>query len=137
MRKIYLGSDHAGFALKEKIKRWLEKNNYPYQDLGNFVLDVTDDYPDFAEKVAKRVVREKTFGILLCGSAQGMSIAATKIKGASAVVPFSLKEARLSREHNNANIICLSGWYFHYHKSTQLLQKFLTTPFSKEARHVR
>ncbi len=136
-KKIYLGSDHAGFALKEKIKRWLEKNQYPYQDLGNFVLDVTDDYPDFAVKVAKAVTSKKTFGILLCGSAQGMCITANKIKGARAVVPFSLKEARLAREHNDANIICLSGWYFHFHKATQLLQKFLTTPFSKEARHVR
>lgn len=134
---IYLGSDHAGFALKEKIKRWLEKNNYPYQDLGNFVLDVTDDYPDFAVKVAKAVTSEKTFGILLCGSAQGMCIAANKIKGVKAVVPFSLKEARLAREHNDANIICLSGWYFNFHKATKMLEIFFNTPFSKEERHVR
>ena len=136
-KKIYLGSDHAGFALKEKLKRWLEKNNYLYQDLGNVILDVTDDYPDFAIKVAKAVASKKALGILLCGSAQGMCIAANKIKGVRAVVPFSLKEVRLAREHNDANIICLSGWYFHFHKATQLLQKFLTTSFSKEARHIR
>ncbi|PIZ51062.1 ribose-5-phosphate isomerase [Candidatus Woesearchaeota archaeon CG_4_10_14_0_2_um_filter_33_13] len=136
-KKIYIGSDHAGFKLKKQIERWFKKNHVNYEDLGNLVLDQKDDYPDFAVKVAKRAVKEKTIGILLCGSAQGMCIAANKIKGARAVVPFSLKEARLAKEHNNANIICLSGWYSHLHKTTRMLEVFLTTPFSKEERHVR
>jgi len=136
-KKIYIGSDHAGFKLKKQIERWFKKNHVNYEDLGNLVLDQKDDYPDFAVKVAKRAVKEKTIGILLCGSAQGMCIAANKIKGARAVVPFSLKEARLAKEHNNANIICLSGWYSHLHKTTRMLEVFLITPFSKEERHVR
>lgn len=137
VKKIYLGSDHAGFELKEKIKKRLDKKGWSYGDLGNTVFDPKDDYPDFAEKVAKRVVRENTLGILLCGSAQGVCIAANKVRGVRAVIPFSLKEARLSREHNNANIICLSGWYSHFHKVTKILEVFLRTPFSKAARHVR
>lgn len=136
-KKIYIGSDHAGFKLKRQVDRWLKKNHILYEDLGAHKLDKKDDYPDYAIKVARKVVREKTFGILLCGSAQGMCIAANKIKGARAVVPFSLKEARLSREHTDANIICLSGWYSHLHKTTRMLEVFLTTLFTKEERHVR
>ncbi len=137
MKTVYLGSDHAGFELKEKIKKWLEKKQIPYQDLGNTVLDPHDDYPDFAKKVAQAVVKTNSLGVLLCGSAQGMSIAANKIKGIRAVIPFSLKEARLSKEHNNANIICLSGWYTHFYQATRILEMFLITPFSQAPRHVR
>lgn len=136
-KKIYLGADHAGFELKEKIKGWLEKNNIAYEDLGDKTYNPADDYPDYAEKVSREVVRNKSLGILICGSAQGICIAANKIKGIRAVVPFSLKEARLAREHNDANIICLSGWYGHFHKATKMLEKFLTTPFSREIRHKR
>ena len=147
MIKLYLGADHAGFALKESIKKWLSKKKIPFQDLGNTVLEPKDDYPDFAEKVARAVARakapsarhqrEETFGILCCGSAQGMAIAANKVKGIRAVVPFSLKEAQLSREQNNANVLCLSGWYFSSAKAIALVQKFLHTKFSGAERHKR
>ena len=136
-KKIYLGADHAGYELKEKIKQWLDLHNIPYDDLGNHILDPNDDFPDFAYRVAKTVKLKKSFGILLCGSAQGVCISANKVKGIRAVIPFSLKEARLSREHVNANIICLSGWFMRYHKATKLLETFLTTPFSKAPRHLR
>ena len=137
IKTIYLGADHAGFDLKEKVKRWLERKEIPYGDLGNQLLNPNDDYPDYAIKVAKRVAKEKTLGILFCGSAQGMCIAANKVKGARAAVPFSIKEARLAREHNDANIICLSGWYYHFHKATKLIETFIETDFSKAERHVR
>lgn len=137
MNKIYIGADHAGFALKEKLKRWLIKKKVTFADLGNIVLDKQDDYPDFAEKVARRVAREHAFGVLLCGSAQGMGIAANKVKGIRAVIPSSVKEAALSREHNDANIICLSGWDTPLAKATKMLEVFLKMPFSREARHVR
>jgi len=136
-KKVYIGSDHAGFKLKEQIKKWLKQKKINYQDLGNKVLDVTDDYPDFAEKMARKVVKEKTLGVLLCGSAEGVCIAANKVKRARAVTPFSLKTARLAREHNDANIICLSGWFGDYYKITKMLEVFLNTPFSGEERHVR
>lgn len=135
--KIYLGADHAGFPLKEKIKRWLHKNNVSYEDLGNLKLEPTDDYPDFAESVAKSTIKHKSFGILLCGSSQGVCVAANKIKGIRAITPFSLKESRLAREHLDANIICLSGWHTHFHKATRMIEIFLTTPFSNAPRHVR
>ena len=137
MKAIYIGSDHAGFHLKEKIRKWLEHKHIPYLDVGNKRLDPKDDYPDFAIALARKVVADKSLGILVCGSAQGMCIAANKIKGARAVIPYSLKEARLSKEHNNANVICLSGWFMHMHRAKRMIEIFLTTPFSQEARHVR
>lgn len=137
MKKIYIGSDHNGFKLKEKLKKWLEKKKIPYVDLGNQVLDPKDDYPDYAAKVAKAVVKNKSLGILVCGSAQGVCLAANKIKGARAVIPYSLKEARLAKDNDNANIICLSGWFAHLNKAKKMIQIFLSTPFSKALRHVR
>jgi ribose 5-phosphate isomerase B len=136
-KKIYIAADHAGFELKEKLKTWLDHHQIVYEDLGNTQHDPNDDYPDFAAKLARRVVRDNTSGILVCGSGIGMCIAANKVKGARAADPISFKEARLAREHNDANIICLSGWFNRYHYSTKLLERFLQTPFSKDARHVR
>ena len=136
-KKIYLGSDHAGFKLKQKVEAWLHRKNIPYEDLGNRAYDPSDDYPDFAEIVAKRSVDEKSFGLLICGSAQGMCIAANKIKGARAIVPYTKKETLLARTHNDANILCLSGWNTSGMKAISLIKMFLKTPFSGEERHKR
>lgn len=135
--KIYIGADHAGFKLKEKLKRWFKKKGIECIDIGNHVLDPTDDYPDYAVPLARKVAATKSFGILVCGSAQGVCIAANKIKGVRAVIPFSMKEVKLSREHNDANIICLSGWFQGFWKAKRMIKTFLETPFSKERRHVR
>ncbi len=138
MKIIYLGADHAGFALKEKLKKWLQHNRIPHQDLGALRLNPNDDYPDYAAKVGKAVVKQAgSFGVLVCGSAQGVCIAANKIKSVRAVIPFNLQEARLSREHTDANVLCLSGWYMQPHYATKLLHKFIATPFSGEKRHRR
>jgi len=137
MKSVYLGADHAGFELKQKIKHWLERKKIPYEDRSNLILNPLDDYPDVAARVAHAVVKHKTIGILICGSAQGMCIAANKVKGIRAVVPFSLKEARLAREHEDANIICLSGWFFRFYRATKLLENFLMTRFSGEEKHKR
>ncbi len=137
MKPIYLGADHAGFKLKEKIKSWLKVKKIAFEDLGNLVYDQNDDYPDFAEKVGKKVVKDKTKGILLCGSAEGICIAANKVRGVRAVAPSTVKLAEFSRAHNDANVLCLSGWYTPLSLSKKIVNKFLSTPFSKEARHVR
>ena len=123
--------------VNSKLRNWLEHKHVSYIDVGNKKLDQQDDYPEFAAALARKVVAEKSLGILVCGSAQGMCIAANKIKGARAVIPYSLREARLSKEHNNANIICLSGWFTHTHKAKRMIEIFLTTPFSQESRHIR
>lgn len=143
-KKIYLGTDHAGFALKEKIKSWLKTKKIAFEDLGNLVYDKNDDYPDFAEKVGQRVVKDKTKGILLCGSAEGICIAANKIKGARAVNPQDILQTKLSRADNDANILCLAGGGMlkpipgiPLIKAEKLITTFLNTHFSGEARHVR
>jgi RpiB/LacA/LacB family sugar-phosphate isomerase len=137
MKKIYIGSDHAGFKLKAKISKWLERKGIAFEDLGNHVLNPIDDHPDYAKKVAKRAPKEKTLGVLVCGSAQGVCIAANKIKGVRAGLPNTVKEAQLIREHNDANIICLSGWYGKDELVYRMLSRFLSTRFSKELRHRR
>jgi ribose 5-phosphate isomerase B len=136
--KIYLGADHAGFSLKEKIKKLLKKEKIAVVDLGAKRLISTDDYPDYAYRVAKAVARtSQGKGILICGSGQGMCIVANKVKGVRAVVISNQKEARLSRLHNNANILCLSAWQTKLSKAYQIIKSWLETPFSNEPRHLR
>ena len=144
MKKIYLGADHAGFHLKEKIKLWLVRNKIAYEDLGNHKFDKNDDYPDYAVKVAKRVVKEKTQGILLCGSAEGVCIAANKVKGVRAVNPYDAIKTKFARKHEDANILCVAGGGTKVPqpgtsliKSAKLIKIFLNTPFSGAKRHQR
>lgn len=143
-KKIYLGADHAGFDLKEKIKLWLNSENISYEDCGNLKLDKNDDYPDFAEKVALKVIKNNSVGFLLCGSAVGVSIAANKIPGIRAANPHDLGQVKRSREDEDANILCLNGGgtlqpqsAISLSKAKKLILTFLNTAFSRAARHQR
>lgn len=145
-KTIYLGSDHAGFELKEKIKRWLNQQKINHRDLGNLVYDLNDDYPDFAEKVCRQVAKTGSLGFLFCGSSEGICIAANKIKGIRAVSAFTPLTAKLSRKHNDANILCLSGGKMKekvkgldlpLSQTKKIIKTFLTTSFSNEPRHIR
>lgn len=143
MKKIYLGADHAGFKLKEQIKKYLEKScpreggeGYKIFDCGALKYNKKDDYPDFAEKVAKKVAKDG-WGILVCGSSHGVCIAANKLKGARAVAVSNVQDAKLTREHNDANILCLSGWNLTLEKAKKIINIWLKTEFSKEKRHKR
>ena len=108
-KKICIGSDHAGFQLKEFVKDFLIKEKISITDLGPFTSNSVD-YPDYAKKVSKRVQSKKSdVGILICGSGTGMAITANKTKGIRAAVCYNSKLTRLSREHNNANIISLGS----------------------------
>ena len=107
--KICIASDHAGYELKEKIKDYLIGNDVPVIDLGP-LTNLSVDYPDYAKKVAKRVLLKRSdAGILVCGSGTGMAITANKFKGIRAAQCYSKKSTILSRQHNNANIICLGS----------------------------
>ena len=132
----YLGADHAGFALKEHLKKFLQKKGHSVKDMGAHKLVKTDDYPIYAAKVA-RAVQKKGMGILVCGSAEGICIVANKFKRTRAVPVWTLQNAKLSRQHNDANILCLSGWELSKKKAEQITLAWLKTPFSREARHVR
>ncbi|MEA3272071.1 MAG: RpiB/LacA/LacB family sugar-phosphate isomerase, partial [Patescibacteria group bacterium] len=107
--KIFLGADHAGFKLKEQIKKYLEKSGHKVLDEGALKYNKKDDYPDFAAKVAKKVKGDNS-GVLVCGSSHGVCIAANKFKGVRAVAVSNTKDAKLTRQHNDANVLCLSGW---------------------------
>ena len=132
---VYLGADHAGFKLKEKIKDFLKKN-YIVIDEGAHSLNKDDDYPDFAKRVGNNI-RGDSKGILICGSSQGVCIAANKIKGIRAVSISDVKNAVKSREHLDANVLCLSGWELTEEKAKKIISAWLKTKFSKAQRHNR
>jgi len=134
---IAIGSDHAGFEYKERLKKLLDEIGRPYQDFGTTSPDSVD-YPDFAYSVSKVVASGKcTFGILICGTGIGMSIVANKHNGIRAAVCESTVAAKLSREHNDANILCLGARITTWETATEIVKTFLTTPFSGGERHLK
>ncbi len=135
---IYLGADHGGFKLKQAIIQYLANLNLEYKDLGNFKLEKDDDYPDYGYKVAKAVAKDKNSkGILICGSSFGVCIVANKVKGIRAVSVSTVNDAKLSREHNHANVLCLSGWDTSVIKAKKIVKAWLNTKFSNKPRHRR
>ncbi|MBU1088741.1 RpiB/LacA/LacB family sugar-phosphate isomerase [Patescibacteria group bacterium] len=134
---IYLGADHRGYKLKEVIKEWLEEWEVEYRDLGNDKYDKGDDYVGFALKVAGKVVIEKGIGILLCGSGVGVSIVANKVKGVRAALCTTEKQARKSREDEDANVLCLSAYSVDEKMNKKIVKMFLNTVFSSSERHIR
>ena len=134
MTKIILGADHAGFELKEKIKALLTRMGKDFDDLGTHSIEKVD-YPVYAKKVAEKVAGKKAMGILVCGSGIGMCIAANKTKGVRAAMVNDAETARLAREHNNANILCLGSRTAPADNYEDLVKTFLQTKFSKEKRH--
>jgi len=134
---IYLGADHAGFHLKEEIKKYLKELGYEYEDLGNKELDPQDDYPDFIFPVAKKVAETGEKGMLFCSTGIGSCIAANKIKGVRAILAWDEFTATQSKEHNNANILCLGGKTIDVETAKKIVRIWLETEFSNEERHLR
>lgn len=135
---IFIGSDHAGYELKKEVSAYLKERGESFRDLGDSVNDPEDDYPDYAFAVAEAVTADKeASGILLCGSAQGVCIAANKVNGARAVTSHSPDESRLAREDDDANILCLAGRKQTLDEVKPIIDTFLSTKFSKAERHVR
>ena len=135
MKKVFIASDHAGFNLKKKIIQKLSKS----QKIIDIGPDSTDsvDYPDYAHKLSKKVSKNKgSFGILVCGSGMGMALAANKNKNIRAALCYSLKNTKLSRLHNNANIITLGARLIKKVKAFNLIRVFLSTSF-EGGRHLR
>ena len=131
-----IASDHAGYKLKEDIKNYLIDKNFSIFDVGPF-NDESVDYPDYAKKLGNRIKRKKSdMGILVCGSGTGMAISANKIKSIRAAVCYNLKSTRLSRQHNNANIITLGSRLINKKLSFKLVVTFLKTKF-EGGRHLR
>lgn len=134
---IAIGSDHAGYELKQVIMKHLEERNIAYKDYGTYSED-SCDYAVYAEKTARAVVGgECELGLLFCGTGVGISIAANKVKGIRACCCSDLFSAEMTRMHNNANMLCLGGRVITPEKAIELVDIFLDTPFSGEERHQR
>lgn len=137
---IYLATDHAGFELKEKVKEFLKKERYEVEDFGAYQLHPDDDYPDFISKAAEAVSKDpQSKAIILGGSGQGEAIVANKFPGVRAVVYYgnNAEIIKLSREHNNANILSLGARFVSEDEALKMVKLWLETPFSKEERHLR
>lgn len=126
---IALGADHAGYLLKEKIKKYLTEKKLEFKDYGTFKLD-SCDYPEFGYKVSQAVVtQEANVGILICGTGIGMCITANKIKGIRAALATDVEAAQLSRLHNDANVLCLSGRKLEEEQAIKIVETWLNTSF--------
>lgn len=138
MSMVYIGADHRGFELKEETKRRLEADGIEYTDMGNAVYDANDDYVDFAKAVADEVANESdSRGILICGSGVGVDMAANKVRGIRSCLVFDEKRAMQSREHEDANVLCLASDVLITDTAYEVVKAFLNTPFKGEDRHVR
>jgi len=142
--KIHIASDHAGFELKEKLRIWLVESGYEVKDYGAFSYNKKDDYPDFIREAARVVANdpEESRGIILGGSGQGEAMTANRFKGVRASVYYGGPEdiVRLSREHNNANVLSLAARFLGEEEAKQAVKLFLETDFNSDGendRHLR
>lgn len=141
--KIFLGSDHNGFHLKEKVFAYLAKRNYDIQDVGDTVLDPQDDFPDFAQAAALKVLGEQegeARAILLCGGGQGMAMTANRFRGIRASVIWDAYEAKMTRNDNDSNVLCLPSRVFEDADDAVwegILETWLNTPFAGAQRFKR
>jgi ribose 5-phosphate isomerase B len=136
--RVYLGSDHAGFELKQHFVKWLTEAGHEPIDCGPHIYDAADDYPPFCLRAAERTAADpEALGVVIGGSGNGEAIAANKVKGVRAALAWSLDTAKLGREHNNANVLSIGGRMHSVEDATSFLEVFLNTPFSGEERHIR
>lgn len=134
--KIVVGSDHAGFELKQIIIEHLSERNMNYVDFGTNCLDSVD-YPDYAKKVAEEVnSKDLIMGILVCGSGQGMAMTANRFKNVRAAICHNSDVAKVTRQHNDANVLCLGSRYINISEAIKCVDVFLSTDFEGE-RHLK
>ena len=139
--KIFIGADHAGYEMKNELKKYLEEFGYEVKDMGDSTYDEKDDYPDFIRPVAEMVAKdpENSRGIIIGGSGQGEAMVANRLRGVRAAVLYDYNEniVGLSREHNNANVLSLGARFIDLDEAKNAVKIWLETPFSEDERHVR
>ncbi len=141
--KIYLGSDHRGFHLKEKVFAYLAKHGYEVEDVGDETPDPNDDFPEFAQAAALKVLGsldDDPRAILLCGGGQGMAIAANRFRGIRASVIWDAFEAKMTRNDNDSNILCLPSRVLEDEEDSAwqgIIETWLSTPFAAAVRYKR
>ena len=137
-RVVVLGADHGGFPLKTELASWLKTQGFDVLDLGAHSLDPTDDYPDFAEKIAHAVLTGRAErGVLICGSGVGASVAANKFPGVRASVCHDTYSARQGVEHDDMNVVCLGARIVGIELAKEVVTGFLNARFNEEERHRR
>src|SRR3989344_610227 len=135
---IYIGADHRGFHLKEKLKEWLMTKGQDIIDCGNTIYDPDDDYPDFSIAVAEKVSADAgSRGLVICGSGGGVTIAANKVKGIRCTTAVHVADVKHNRESNDVNILSLSADFTDFDEAKELVRAFLYTEFGGEERCVR
>lgn len=135
---IYLASDHRGYEMKEKIKAWLAEQGRAFEDCGPDHFDQDDDYPDFAERVGRKVAESPEHrGIVLCGSGIGIAVAANKIAGVRAGTAISAKQITAAVNDENLNVLALAADYTPEEEIKRVVEAFLDAKFSGEERHMR
>lgn len=140
--KIYLGSDHRGFHLKEKVFGYLAKRGYDIEDVGNESLDPDDDFPEFAQAAALKIIAsndDDPRAILLCGGGQGMAITANRFRGIRASVIWDAYEAKMTRNDNDSNVLCLPARVLEDDDKAWegIIETWLSTPFASAVRYKR
>jgi ribose 5-phosphate isomerase B len=141
MMKIYIGADHNGFERKRQLSEYLQKNGYEVVDEGDVTLAPEDDFPQFAGKVVTAMRGDNdpstARGILICGSGQGMCMAANRFKGIRAALAYDQEEARTARNDDDSNVLCLSSRTMDFDQSVGVLHTWLMTPFAGASRFKR
>lgn len=136
--RVHIGSDHAGFEVKNRLVETLRVDGVDVVDHGPHVYDALDDYPPFCLRTAEAVVADEgSLGVVLGGSGNGEQIAANKVAGIRAALAWSLETARLAREHNDAQVVSVGARMHSFDEVLQIVEVFIRTPFSGEARHER
>lgn len=135
---VFVGSDHRGFRLKTLVVEYLRAHNYEVEDVGDSILDPDDDFPVFASRAVHKVLEHGGRAILICGSGQGMAIAANRFRGVRAVLGWSAAAARESRNDEDSNVLALPAEIMHNKTDWQsIIETWMSTPFAAEARYKR
>jgi ribose 5-phosphate isomerase B len=137
---IYLGADHRGFDFKKKIYDYLKSKNLQVVDEGDKKLDLNDDFPQFASRVVHQLLADKEFdsrGILVCGSGQGMAMAANRFKGIRASLCLSVDQACAVRDEDDSNVLCLASDFTDFETAKNVIDVWLATPFAAASRYIR
>lgn len=124
---IFIGTDHRGFELKNKLMEYLQEKNIRVEDMGAYEYDAEDDYPDFSMKVAKAVLQkpEEFYGIVICGSGVGVSIAANRFKGIRCVLGFDPEQVKHARENDHVNVLAIASEYADFEEAKAMINAFL------------
>lgn len=136
MKVVYIGADHRGFKLKDKIALGLREKGFMITDLTK-KYDPSDDYPDISIELGEKIVKEKALGILVCGSGAGITISANKVDGVRAALAMNKKQARKVREDDDVNVLCLSTDFVNDEDNLEIVTEFLEAIFMTEERFIR